>query len=211
MSTPIYQLAVIKNNISMWQAYNALSEEERNDLTGKMNASTENVGGKTILACYSAWADEEHPYWNLLYFPSVEARIQQTLKLQEIGWLQGVDAFTLMGTSESEPLEVTIPNPIYKLWVTRASPAVNQYVSQFSQEEIKMYEKEVYSISQDVGAVQVIQCDSYWCNEDFPSFGVIAYPSIEADMEHMKALEKLGWKRAFNAFTLLGTPSEMTG
>ena len=123
-----------------------------------------------------------------------------------MGWLQGVDAFTLLGTSDSEPLEVTIPDPIFKLWILKASPAGESYGSGMSQEEIARIMEKHDAIVKDVGAITMIQCNSYWCNEGYPNFGIDVYPSIEANMEMMHALEELGWERFMNPFTLLGIP-----
>jgi hypothetical protein len=206
MSTPIYQISTIKNNVAMWQAYRALPDEQRNDLNRKQVASLEAVGAKQIVNCFSAWADEEHPYWGLLRFPSLEARIKHTQTLQEIGWLENVDAFTLLGTSESEPLEVTIPNPLYKLWILKTSPAGEARMRAMSQSEIAETMQKHDAIMKELGVVNVITCNSYWCNESYSYFGIDAYPNIEANMKMMQALEGLGWKQAVDSFTLLGIP-----
>ena len=207
MSTPIYQLTVVKNNLAMWQAYHALSEEDGKAFFGKEEASRESHGVKQIIYCFSAWADEERPYWGLLRFPSLEARIQHTLDLQKMGWLENVDAFTLLGTSDSEPLEVTFPNPVYKLWVLKASPAGENFMSSMSQEEITSVTEQHNAILKEVGGIVMINCNSYWCNEAYPSFGINVYPSVEANMKMMQVQEELGWRRAVNSFTLLGIPS----
>jgi hypothetical protein len=206
MSTPIYQLCIIKNNIAMWQAYRGLPDEQRKDLDKKEAASREAVGAKSIVYCFSAWADEEHPYWSLLRFPSLEARIKHTQDLQAIGWLEGADAFTLLGTSESEPLEVTIPNPFYKLWLLKVSPAGEIRLSAMSQAEMAEIMQKHDAIMKELGVVNVITCNSYWCNESYSYFGIDAYPNIEANMKMMQALEGLGWKQAVDSFTLLGIP-----
>ena len=61
-------------------------------------------------------------------------------------------------------------------------------------------------IMKDLGVVNVITCNSYWCNESYSYFGVDAYPTAEANMKMMQALEGLGWKQAIDSFTLLGIP-----
>jgi hypothetical protein len=206
MSTPIYQISIIKNNVAMWQAYRALTDEQRNDLNRKQVASLEAVGAKQIVDCFSAWADEEHPYWGLLRFPSLEARIKHTQTLDEIGWLENVDAFTLLGTTESEPLEVTTPNPIYKLWINKSNPAGEKRFSELSQDELAAATEKHNAIYQKNGGMIIIQCNSYWCNEAYPSFGISVYPSVEANMKVMEGLDTLGWRQAVDCFTLLGIP-----
>ena len=49
-------------------------------------------------------------------------------------------------------------------------------------------------IMKDLGVVNVITCNSYWCNESYSYFGVDAYPTAEENMKMMQALEGLGWK-----------------
>ncbi len=58
----------------------------------------------------------------------------------------------------------------------------------------------------ELGVVNVITCNSYWCNEGYSYFGIDAYPNIEANMKMMQALEGLGWKQAIDSYTLLGIP-----
>jgi hypothetical protein len=206
MSTPIYQLFVINNNVTMWQAYNALSEAQKKDLNEKQVASFKAVGAQQIAYCFSAWADEQHPYWGLHRFPSLEARIKHTQTLQEIGWLEGMDAFTLLGTSEDEPQAVTIPNPIYKLWINRSNPAGERRFSELSKDELATAMEKHNSIYQQNGSRVIIQCNSYWCNETYPSFGISVYPGVEANMKVMQGLEALGWRQAVDCLTLLGIP-----
>jgi len=206
MSTPIYQLVILKNSVAASQAWAALTEAETKALNEKEEASRKATNAKFILGCFSAWADEERPYWGLIRWPSLEDRIQHTQTLQKIGWLDKVEAFTLLGTSESEPLEVTIPNPIYKLWVLKATPAGETRMSTMSQAELAETMKKHGAIMKELGVVNMITCNSYWCNEAYPYFGIDALPSIEANMKMMQGLEGLGWKQVIDSFTLLGIP-----
>jgi hypothetical protein len=116
------------------------------------------------------------------------------------------DAFTLLGTSESEPLKVTIPNPIYKLWINKSNPAGEKRFSELSQEELAVATEKHNAIYQENGGMIIIQCNSYWCNEAYPSFGISVYPSVEANMKVMHGLDALGWRQAVDCFTLLGIP-----
>jgi hypothetical protein len=51
-------------------------------------------------------------------------------------------------------------------------------------------------------------CDSYWANEDYLGFGVVAFPNVEARQAHARDLLEMGWNQYFSAFTLLGIPRE---
>jgi hypothetical protein len=206
MDTPIYQTFYIKNSAAANQAWKALSETERSALIEQEQASRAEVKVKEIVVCNSAWADEAHPAWGVLRFPDLAARMQHTRTLHKIGWLDIVEAFTLLGTSESEPEKVTFSNPIYKLWIIKTSPAAMDAYSQLSKGlEAALWEKHD-SIYQETGSQMVLSCSSYWCNEAYPYFGISAYPSIEANQKVMQFLDELGWQRYFDVFTLLGIP-----
>ena len=101
MSTPIYQLFIGKNNVAANMARRAMPEAELKAIMEKEEASRKAVGAIGVVMCQSAWADEEHPWWGVHRFPSLEARMEHTRTLLNIGWLDGVDAFSLLGTSES--------------------------------------------------------------------------------------------------------------
>jgi len=206
MSTPIYQLFIIKNSVASSQAWAALTEADRKALMEKEAASQKAHNAKFILTCDSAWADEEHPFWGLIRFPSLEDRILHTRTLQKIGWLDKVEAFTLLGTSESEPLEVAITNPIYKLWIIKSNPAGEIRGNKFSQEEVAAIMEKHNAIYKENDSFTMISCNSYWCNEAYTSFGIGVYPSVEANMKVMQGLEALGWRQVIDSFTLLGIP-----
>jgi len=209
MSTPVYQLFIGKNSAAANQAWNALSKEEQKALSEKEAASRVAVKAKTILACDSAWADESNPWWGLLRFPDLAARIQHARTLREIGWLDRVEAFTLLGTADREPEEVTIPNPIYELWVIKTNPVAERAWAELSKEATAAMWAKHDAVYQETGGKIVISCNSYWCNEAYPWFGISAYPSIEAHQQVAQTLADIGWRRYIDCFTLLGIPMEL--
>ena len=209
MNTPIYQVVYGKNSVTSNQAWKALSEAERSALTEQERASREEVKAETIVFCNSAWADEVHPWWGVIRFPDLAARIQHTQTLRKIGWLDIVEAFTLLGIAEREPEDVTIPNPIFKLWIGKTSPAGRRAYSELSKRlEATLWEKH-NAIYQEAGSRVLLSCSSYWCNEAYPFFGVSVYPSVEANKQVMQALDELGWQRYLEVFTLLGIPEQL--
>jgi hypothetical protein len=58
-------------------------------------------------------------------------------------------------------------------------------------------------------SLTLLQCNSYWCNEAYPYFGVSVYPNVEANMRVQQGLADLGWQQYVDSFTILGTPSTM--
>ena len=206
MNAPIYQIFYMKNSAASNQAWKALSEAERNALIEQERASRQEVKAKEVVFCNSAWADEEHPSWGVLSYPDLTARIQHTRTLEKIGWLNIVEAFTLLGTSDREPEAVTIPNPIYKLWIGKVSPAGSgAYRGLVKGLEAALWEKH-NAVYEETGSKIVLSCSSYWCNEAYPFFGVSVYPSIEANQKVVQVLDELGWQQYIESFSLLGIP-----
>ena len=205
MSTAIYQIAIGKNNISANVAMKTIPEAEREAVEAQMMASLDELGVTRILSCNSAWADEEHPWWVVLRFPSLEARMEHVRITKKIGWLDMVDAFTLLGTSTDEFHEVTYPDAIYKLWLLRTNPA-GALTNDSRPKGLTdlMWEKHDAVYKENNSQVMLF-CNSYWCNEAYPAFGVSAYPNIEANMRVMETLDGLGWRRNLDCFSLLGT------
>ena len=205
MSTPVFQLFILRNNITASQLRNTLSKEEDDRLFQKEQASESAVNAFPILLCESRWADESHPFWGVVRFPDLAARIQHTRTLNEIGWLDRNDAFTLLGTADHEPEVVTISKPIYKVWVIKSNPAAAQAMAALSEEATKAMWAKHNAIYKETGSQIVLSCNSYWSNEAYPAFGVSAYPNIEANQKVMQTLTALGWQRYFDSFTVLGT------
>ena len=206
MSQPIYQIFVGNNNIAGNLAWNALSEAERKALNDQERSASEAVGAKALVMCDSAWADEMHPWWGLVRFPDLAARIEQARLLKQAGWLDRVDAFTLLGTSAAEPLAVPFPNPIYKLWIIKNNPVTVETRNRPKGLEALLGEKHD-AIHKEYGGQMILFCESGWCNEAYSGFGISAYPNVEANMKIMTVLEELGWPGYFEAFTYLGIPA----
>jgi hypothetical protein len=207
MSKPIYQIFIGNNNIACNQAWKSLSEAENKALVDQEKASRDAAGSKTIVLCDSAWADEMHPWWGVLRYPDLQARIQHTQTLQKIGWLDKVDAFTLLGTSESEPEEVTIPNPIYKLWLIKSNPATSFTGHMAPGLNALRWEKH-NALYKQYNSQVILTCYSNWCNEAYLAFGVSVYPDIEANMKIMEGLSELGWPAYFDCVSYLGLSTQ---
>jgi hypothetical protein len=205
MSKPIYQLALGNKNLAGIQVWKALPEAQVKSLFDQEKASREAAGARAILFCDSSWADEMHHWWGVMRFPDLQARIDHTRRLDEMGWLDINDYFTLLGTSDSEPAEVTIPNPIYKLWILKYNPAAVQASRQPKGLEAAVFEKHD-ALYKQYGAQMVLYCDTYWCNEAYQGFGISAYPDIESNMKIMQGLSDLGWPGYIDSYSYLGIP-----
>ena len=49
------------------------SEEQRNEMLGKVNAAFEKAGGKRLAFCSTYWASEQWQIFGLEVFPDIEA------------------------------------------------------------------------------------------------------------------------------------------
>ena len=206
MSKPIYHMFVLNNNISANLAWKALSESEAQALSDQDRASRDAAGAKLIVFCDSAWADEMHLNWGVLRFPDLQARIEHTRNLRKIGWLDINDAFTLLGTSDAEPEVVTVPNPIYKLWIIKNNPATALTRNLPKGLDALMWEKH-NALYKEYNSQVVLYCQSTWCNEAYQGFGISAYPDVEANMKIMEGLNELGWPGYMECITYLGIAS----
>ena len=203
MNGAIYQIFVGNNNIAANLAWRTVSEDERKAVQEKERASREAVGAKEIVSCDSAWTDEMHPWWGVLQYPDMQARIEHTRTLREIGWLDVVDAFTLLGTAMSGPETPHIPNPIYKLWIVKNDPAVIDFPDDL---QSVILEKHA-ALFRECSSQMLLVCDSSWCNEAYTSFGLEVYPDFESLQSIHAQLVRLGWRKGFNAITYLGIPA----
>lgn len=205
MSKSIYGLWMVRNHPTT-TAYDALSETQQKAMWEMNEASNKRVGARELLSCDCAWANETYTGWGISLFPDLAARIEHTRDLQKAGWFRIVDAFTLLGTAEEEPKSVTFANPVYELWVIKNNPAALQNYSQLSKEQVDaMWAKHNQGLER-YQSFNWLFCDSSWCDDAHPNFGVNVYPSIEAEQYHKSELAKMQWGKFFDAFSILGVP-----
>jgi hypothetical protein len=205
MSKSIYQLWMVRNHPTL-KTYEALSETQRKALWDQNEASTKGVGARALLSCDCAWADETYTGWGITQFPDVAARIAHTQNLQKAGWFSVVDAFTLLGTAEEEPKQVTFPKPVYELWVIKNNPLALQNYSQLSKDQVDALWARHNQGLERFQSFNWLFCESNWCNDQHPNFGVNVYPGIEAEQFHKSELAQMQWGKYFDAFSLLGVP-----
>ena len=95
MSQKIYKHYQFKPKDAWYQ----LSEDEQRQLMGRIEEALEQVGGRSMLVCFSAWSNEQVEYWGVEEFPDLEA-VQSLAQLhEEIDWYRYVDSKTLLGTA----------------------------------------------------------------------------------------------------------------
>jgi hypothetical protein len=90
--------------------------------------------------------------------------------------------------------------PIYKGFLARLTEA--WYA--LSPEEQEIIIRKVDEAREAVGGKTVILCDSSWSSEEWPTFGIEVFPSIEALQKHTVMLTDANWYRYVESISLLG-------
>lgn len=98
MTQPIHKLYLLRPSA----AWHQLSQAEQQTLLGKVAATLEKVGGKTVVTCNSAWASEQWPFWGVEQYPDLDALQKHTQLLNELNWFRYAESMTVLGT-ESQP------------------------------------------------------------------------------------------------------------
>jgi hypothetical protein len=94
--------------------------------------------------------------------------------------------------------------PIYKLFLVKDTEA---WYKLSPEEQTELLDK-VNGALDKVGGKRIVLCDSSWCSEQWPFFGVEEFPDIEAAQKHSELLNELNWFRYINSMTVLGTKWE---
>lgn len=76
---------------------------------------------------------------------------------------------------------------------------------QLSQEEQSNLLAKVDEAREKVGGKMIIFCNSGWCSDQWPSWGVEQFPDLEAVQKHTSLLNELNWFQYGESVSLLGT------
>jgi hypothetical protein len=94
MSQPIYKMFMFRNTEAYYQA----SEEERNEILGKLDAAFQKVGGKRLVWCNSYWSSDQWQVFGVEVFPNIEAVQQYSQAMNELNLSRYVESMSLLGT-----------------------------------------------------------------------------------------------------------------
>ena len=95
MSQPIYKLWLMKRPT---EAYFQLSEAERDQHFAKLEQALEEVGGKMLIFCDSAWSSEQWQAFGVEEYPNIEAVQKLTAIHEEINHFRYLESMTVLGT-----------------------------------------------------------------------------------------------------------------
>ena len=94
MAQLIYKLFQFRNT----KAFYELSQDQRDELLGKLDAAFQKVGGKRLIMCDSSWSSEQWPVFGVEEFPNIEAVQQYAEALNELNLARYVESMTVLGT-----------------------------------------------------------------------------------------------------------------
>ena len=95
MSQKVYKHYQMKAKAAWYE----LSDDERRQLLARIEEALEQVGGRSILVCFSAWNNEQVEYWGVEEFPDLDAVLSLAQIHEEINWYRYVESKTLLGTA----------------------------------------------------------------------------------------------------------------
>ena len=165
-------------------------------------------GVKWVCYCDCTWCNEEYSLFAINSYTDIQARLAHSKEIAKSTWFQYVDLFTLLGTSDSAPEMPAFPNPIYQLFLVPNNPTLAANAASETKEETEARWGKWEESVKRTGLQVVLSCDSYWANEAYLGFGLVAFPSVEARIAHAKDLLELNWPRFFSGFTIMGTQRE---
>ena len=99
MPQPIHKMFMFRNT----EAYYQLSEEQRNEILGKLDAAFQKVGGKRLVWCNSYWSADQWQVFGVEVFPNIEAVQQYSQAMNELNLARYVDSVSLLGTEPPSP------------------------------------------------------------------------------------------------------------
>jgi hypothetical protein len=99
MSKPVYLLVLGKGHTEAWYQ---LSQEERDNLWGKVKDVDQRAGVKWHILCNSRWADEDIFDWGVLEYPDMEAYQEKVKELEKLEWWRYWSGKTILGTKWGE-------------------------------------------------------------------------------------------------------------
>ncbi len=99
MTGPIYKLWQAK----FTEAWYQLSQEEQRQRVAQVEEALTQVGGKRVLLCNSAWANEQWSAFGVEEFPDIEAVQKHSQLLDELNWYRYIESITTLGTRWEGP------------------------------------------------------------------------------------------------------------
>ena len=102
MSAPIYKFYTGRYTA----AWYALPQPEREAKVIEVTKDLADFGARPIIDCHSLWASDQYHWFGVEEYPSLEALQGYAERMAELGWLQYIEAFSLLGSKWEMPPEL---------------------------------------------------------------------------------------------------------
>lgn len=205
MSGPIYNLFIVRG---YKEAYYQLSKEEQGRFWDRVGKIGDDAGARVILICYSRWGSESSAGWGIEEYPDLAAVQKNARGNEENQHYRYLDAQSILGVrwEGDEAGQVTFANPIYQLFMFNSN---NPAYLGLPREERERVTRQALDAIPKHGGVSLISCDCAWSNEEYSTFGAIAWPSLEAEQAFYEELQAGDWfANTAASRTILGTAWE---
>jgi hypothetical protein len=203
MAGPICKVWLAK----LGEAFYALSDAERDAALAQDQAALQAAGGRTVLACDSAWSNEHWPNWGFEVSPGLEGHLQYVEVQKKRNWFRYMlRSKTLLGAPQGEIAAHTpAAGEVYKLWMANQLPAAHAATPA----QVGDMLGSVNEALAQVGGKRIVVCDARWAAEQWDSWGVEVFPDAKAVQEHSRLLNDLQLLRYLDSWTILGTAMQM--
>ena len=101
MSQKVYKSWKVRR---MTEAYNQLPQAEKDKLFAELEKIQKAAGAKTMVACWSYWADEDCLGWGVDEFPDLESAFKHGEALRKLDWGRYLVSESVLGVPfEDQP------------------------------------------------------------------------------------------------------------
>lgn len=205
----LYEMWLTRHNALTEQAFARLSEQEKQDIQGKLIEAHNAANATVLVMCDSGWANEEYDHWGITIFPSLEARTMLYNKMGEAGMFRFIQSVSLLGTTMQEPKLPTYEHPVYVLSRLRHDATATSAFRSLPNEAMMQLSIDEHASFEKNGGCRLIQCNPYWANDAYLGFEANAFPSLEAVQNYKADIFHLDWPLYHPSDSILGLPGTM--
>ncbi len=205
----LYEAWMTRQNAATVQAYARLTDQEKQDLQGKLIEMHNEVHATVLVMCDSGWANQAYDHWGLTIFPDMDSRVYLHHQMQQSGFYHFLEADTMVGTSDQETRLPTYERPIYVLSRLRNDPVANMARRGLSQAEMQQLWTDYMASYDKNGGCRIIECNQYWSNDAYLGFDLNAFPGLQELQDFKADIMQLDWPLYYPTESILGLPSTM--
>ncbi len=201
MDTPIFELWLAKPRLSVA----ALPQEQTAELLQKNEQFQKDLGIRELLTGRII-SDERYTFFGIEWSPSWKAVREHQRCQDELHWFQHLDSLIYLGVEDPNtpnsltPLDLD-PKVEYltHIFLAKARPAFYDITP-----DVMKQATELMAGWEKMGVRRVVSAATRAFNEEYESFGVELYPSLEVMLEKSRQQEQAKWYKYISARSYLG-------